>query len=480
VSETTTGSAAPTAGNPTEGYGTKPYRSYVLASLTLIYILNFVDRALLGVVAPVLKPDLGITDTQFGWLTGFAFAFLYTTVGIPIAQISETRSRVWILTICLALWSLMTALCGLSAEITIGGITIGAFWVLLTFRMGVGLGEAGCIPPANSIIADYYPPRKRSTALGFYAMGVTLGQVVANAVGGPVADAFGWRWAFFVLGVPGILLAIVFKLTVKEPPRGFSDPSGTVKAKASVKDAMAELSKKPTFWMVVIACTIAAFAGYGITQFQSLFLSRSFGMSPGEAGLQVNTPVFLLGSVGTLGCGWLAEKLGGRYPRSIAWLPALGLILCVPLYLLAFSAQSLTITTVCLIVAAMLKYTYLAAQYTIGQGVASARVRATATAILLFVVNLIGYGLGPPVAGALSDIIFKMLIADSPAAVGLVREMCEGAAKANLSQAQLEVCAIANPQSLEWSLMFSGSLYAFAALFFLLACRWLKKDMVAV
>ena len=190
----------------TQGFGTRSYRTYVLNVLLLIYILNFIDRSLLSVVSPQMKPELGISDTAFGLLTGFGFALLYTLVGIPLAQFSETRSRVTIMAVCVALWSVMTALCGLSAEVTIGSVTIGAFWILLACRVGVGIGEAGCTPPANSLIADYFPPVSRSTALGYYAMGVTLGGMLANLLGGPITDAFGWRIAFLVLGLPGVAM----------------------------------------------------------------------------------------------------------------------------------------------------------------------------------------------------------------------------------------------------------------------------------
>ena len=213
------GASAPSDGY-VHGFGSKPYRSYVLTSLMFIYILNFVDRGLLSVVGPKLKPELGISDTVFGLLTGAGFAVLYTLVGIPLARIAEVKHRVWIMSICIAIWSTMTALCGLSREITIGSVTIGAVWVLLACRVGVGIGEAGCTPPATSLISDYYPPSRRSTALGYYAMGVTLGTVLANLIGGPVAEHFGWRAAFLVVGLPGLLIAVVFKLTIKEPPRG--------------------------------------------------------------------------------------------------------------------------------------------------------------------------------------------------------------------------------------------------------------------
>jgi MFS family permease len=474
-----TSTAADAQGGHISGFGTKSYRGYVLTALLFIYILNFVDRGLLSVVAPAMKPELGISDTAFGLLTGFGFALLYTFVGIPLAQFAETRHRVWIMSVCVALWSLMTALCGLAAEITIGSLTIGAFWVLLACRVGVGIGEAGCTPPANSLIADYYPPKSRSTALGYYAMGVTLGGVLANVIGGPITDAFGWRWAFFIVGVPGLLAAVVLKATVQEPPRGYTDPPGTVRReRARFSDGLRELTSKPSFWAMAAGATIAAFCGYGIASFQSLFISRSFGLTAGEAALYINAPVGVASALGTVATGWLAEKLTARSPTAIAWLPAIGLTASVPFYLLAFSTGSLMVCLAALCVGGAIKYGYLAAQYTIGQGVVSAQVRAVSTAILLFIVNLLGYGLGPLFIGALSDLLFNLQVADLGAAE-LTRQACEGAARAALAPAQQEVCAAAHPQSLQRAMLITATLYAAAGLFFLITTRWLKRDMVA-
>ncbi|MCR5879176.1 MFS transporter [Phenylobacterium sp. J367] len=470
---------ANTADGHITGFGSKPYRSYVLTALLVIYILNFIDRGLLSVVAPQMKPELGISDTAFGLLTGFGFALLYTVVGIPLAQFAETRHRVWIMSVCVALWSLMTALCGFAAEVTIGSVTIGAFWILLACRVGVGIGEAGCTPPANSLIADYYPPKARSTALGYYAMGVTLGGLLANLIGGPITDAFGWRTAFFVLGLPGIAVAVILKLTVKEPPRGYTDPPGTIRRdRPKFSDGLKELASKPSFWTMTVAATIAAFCGYGISSFSSLFLNRSFNLTAGEAAVMINVPVALASAVGTLFTGWLAEKLSKRHPNAIAWLAGIGLTASVPFYFLAFTTQNLMLCLFGLVVGGAIKYGYLAAQYTIGQGVVSAQVRAVATAILLFVVNLLGYGLGPLFIGALSDFIFNLQVTDLGAA-DLTRKACEGAARAALAQAQQDVCAIAHPQSLQRSLLITSALYAVGGLFFFLTCRWLKRDMVA-
>ena len=379
-----------------EGYGSRGYRTYVLNALLFIYILNFVDRALLSVVARPLKAELGISDTAFGLLTGFGFAFLYTIVGIPLARIAERRNRVMIIAICVALWSLMTALCGLATEVTMLGITIGGFWVLLACRVGVGIGEAGCTPPANSLIADYYPPKKRSSAMGYYAMGVTLGTLGANLVAGPIADNFGWRYAFFILGIPGIVVGLLLYFTVKEPPRGYSEPGGAKKnvARATFQEAFKELFAKPSYWWMVAGATMAAFCGYAISAFQSLYIQRAFDLTAGQASVWFNVPAYAGGAVGTFLLGYIASKM--KSASAVAWLSAGGLILCVPFFGFAFTTSGMVMCVIGLALGNAIKYGYLAAQYSIAAGVVSTQVRATSTAIMLFVVNLLGYGLGPP------------------------------------------------------------------------------------
>jgi predicted MFS family arabinose efflux permease len=461
------------------GYGSKAYRSYVLTALLFVYILNFVDRGLLSVVGPVLKPELGINDTLFGLLTGAGFAVVYTLIGIPVARIAERHHRVWLMSGCIALWSLMTALCGLSREITIGGIVIGATWVLLACRIGVGIGESGCTPPATSLISDYYPPSKRSTALGYYAMGVTLGTVAANLIGGPVAEHFGWRMAFFVVGLPGILVAIVLKLTVKEPPRGYTDPPGAVKTERSTfAEGMKVLLSKPSFWWMTFGVTFASFCGYGIATFQSIFVNRSFDLSTQDAALFVNVPVYVASALGTLATGWMAERMINKHPNAIAWLPGWGLILSVPFYILAFTTRNFAWCLAGLVIGGFVKYGYLAAQYTIAQGVVSVRVRATSTAVLIFMQNMIGYSLGPLFIGAVSDVLFKMKVADL-GMPDMTRKMCEARdLAATLSQAQRDVCAVAHPDSLQQSMLITSLLYAAAGFGLLMACRTLQRDLV--
>ncbi|MEM7096671.1 MAG: MFS transporter [Pseudomonadota bacterium] len=478
-----TAATAPEQGNaPGEnsGFGTYGYRTYVLSALTLIYILNFVDRGLLAVVGPDLVPELGLSDTQFGLLTGFGFALLYTIVGIPLARYADAGHRVWIMTVCVALWSIMTVLCGLATEVTIGSMTIGAFWVLLMCRVGVGIGEAGCTPPANSLIADYYAPRDRSQALGVYSMGVTLGGMFANLIGGWVTDAFDWRTAFFVVGLPGVLVALVFKLTVKEPPRGYTDPKATQsKEPVPLREAIRELMTKPAFWLMTAGATVAAFCGYGISSFQSIFLVRAHEITTGEAAIWINTPVALSAAIGTFATGWLATRLYKTHPGAIAWVPAAGLALSIPFYVFAFTTQSLLYAAIGLIIGGFVKYGYIAAQYTIGQGVVTMRVRAMATAVLLFIANLIGYGFGPLFIGLTSDIFFVNGAAElGVTAEQLARNECHPRAIGALSENLQAVCGAVYSQSLQSAMVIMAILYAISSLFFLLTWRRLDKDMV--
>ena len=508
------------------GFATKGYRSYVLTSLLVIYILNFVDRALLGVVGPALLAELRIDDFVFGLLTGPAFAILYTFIGLPLARVAETRNRVWIIAICLALWSLMTALCGLANPVTIGGFTIGAIWVLAACRVGVGIGEAGCTPPANSLIADYYPPSRRSTALGYYAMGVTIGTGLSYLIGGTIVDLLSWRAAFILLGLPGIAVAVLFKLTVKEPPRGYSDPPNVVKQeRAELSVAVRELLSKPSYWVMTVGATLAAFCGYAIAVFQSLYIQRTFGLTAGEAAVWLVFPSYLASAVGTFFVGWLAERMMRRSQSAIAWMPGLGLIICVPFYFLAFTTPVLLVAFIGLCLGGFIKYGYLAAQYTIGQGVVSMRVRATSIAVLLFVVNLFGYGLGPTFAGIVSEQFFARQVAGSEYAAAVTRVQCNsaqyqvileerrlraeapesvsvpavlfggqqrtervvGAERATflatleepISVEQYEFCVEANASSTRTSMLAISLIYALAGLMFLLCALRLNRDMIA-
>lgn len=459
--------------NTGQAYGSAAYRNYVLFSLLVLYTLNFIDRVLIGVVGQPIIDEFQLQDWQFGLLSGFGFALFYTLLGIPIARLSERYNRVQIIAFGVILWSVMTALCGVA----------GGFLSLLAFRIGVGVGEAALTPPANSIIADYYPPRSRAKALGTYAMGITLGGVLANAFGGPLTQAFDWRTAFIVLGVPGVLFGLIFLFTVKEPPRGYSDPPGTPHVeKMGIADTMREVGVKPTYWLNIAAAALIAFVGYGITNFSAPYFIRAHDMNVAEVAIQISVPIGLAASIGAFGAGYLTEKLSGRYPNAVAWLPGAGLIASVPLYWIGFGTDNIPLALGLLIVGSMLHYSYLGAQYTLCQGVASAKSRATAIAIFLFIVNIIGYGCGPLFVGFLSDIMMNVNLAAGGFGGELTSATCRGAPallSATLGVDKAAACAAASARGLGQAIQYTALIFAIAGAIYLFTCRYLQRDLVA-
>lgn len=456
-----------------QGFGSFGYRTYVLVTLFMVYTLNFIDRVLISVVAQPIIDEFKLADWQFGLLSGFGFAMMYTLMGIPIARLAERYNRVRIIAFCVILWSVMTAACGWA----------WGFASLLIFRVGVGIGEAGCTPPANSLIGDYYPPKSRTTALGFYAMGVTFGGVLANLFGGPIAQSLSWREAFIYLGLPGVIVGLIVLLTVKEPPRGYSDPPDTVRPeKASMGETLKELGSKSTFWVMSIGAMVAAFVGYGISSFQAAFFIRVHGLEVAEVALRFSVPIGIAGTIGAFAGGWLTEKTSSRFPNSQAWIPAWGFILSVPCYLIGFYTDNLTLALITLMMGGALHYAYLGAQYSIGQGVVSAQSRATAIAILLFIVNIVGYGCGPLFVGIASDFFTSSYIAGSEYAGELTSAVCKGKPAelvAALGQQNADFCVQANGEGLRNSFYITVCFYMIAGIAFLASCRTLQRDLVA-
>lgn len=390
----------------TVGYGSKAYRSYVMFALLVVYTFNFIDRTLISVLGDEIRIEFGLTDMQIGLLSGLAFAVLYTLLGIPFAMLAERKNRTWIISLACAAWSAMTVACGVAQN---------TFQFALA-RIGVGIGEAGCSPPSHSLISDYFPPEKRSSALGLFALGIPIGSMLASLGGAYIATSEGldWRTAFIWMGAPGLIVAVLFKLTIKEPPRGYSDPGGAAAAAARRMPPPTKvfgiLWKNPTFWHVSLGGAIASFVGYGIGQFIAPFWTRAHGLPLFQAALLFGLVLGIAAGIGTFGSGWVADKLRARHPNSDSWLPALGLTLCVPLMIfgyntLSFSsgATAIWIAIPALAIAAMLRYTYLSPMFSVTQKLVEPRMRATAAALMLFLVNLIGYGLGPPTIGWISD-----------------------------------------------------------------------------
>lgn len=436
-----------------QGYGTKNYRAYVLGALLVVYTFNFIDRVVVGIIQEPIKQEFGLSDFQLGLLGGPAFAVLYTLLGIPVARFAERHNRMTILAVCLGIWSAMTAACGFAVN----------YATLFAARVGVSIGEAGCTPPANSVISDYFPSDRRASALSIYALGIPIGSMIAAVGGGWIATEIGWREAFIWLGVPGVVLAVIVKLTVKEPPR--SAPKGDT---PSFFAALGALTKKPTFWHVAFGSALASFVGYGVGQYLTSFMIRTHGFSLFEGATLVGVVLGLCAAIGTFTSGFLADRIAKRHPNALSWLPALGFAIATPFYTLAFILPNIWLAMPALMIGAITHYFYLGPMYAVTQGVVSARMRATAVAVLLFIVNLIGYGMGPPVIGALSDFLANGQLA----AAGLSTEIC--AARSGDAQ-----CAAAVESGLRYAMMIGVLGYLWAGLHFLISARTLRRDWVA-
>src|SRR5688572_4400670 len=269
------GSQAQSTAVDAAGFRTsESYRQYVVWLLFVVYVFNFVDRQILGIVNEEIKHEFGLADWQLGALGGLAFAVFYSILGVPIARLADHRNRVRIITWAIVAWSAFTAVTGFARS----------FWHLFIARIGVGIGEAGCSPPAYSIISDYFESKKRATALAIYSAGVYVGGAVGLYIGGNMVGEYGWRGVFFLVGVPGLVLAVIVKLTLREPPRGFSDGAGAAQAAPPFWDVVADLWKKPSFRHVAFAAGLHAFVSYGINNFYRPFFSRVHEMTAAEAG----------------------------------------------------------------------------------------------------------------------------------------------------------------------------------------------------
>lgn len=384
-----------------EGASRQPglYAWYVLALLSLTYVLNFIDRQILAMLIEPIKKEFGVSDTAMGFLSGFAFVFFYTIVGIPIARWADRGSRKTIITLALTIWSGMTAACGMAR----------GFVELAVLRVLVGVGEAGGTPPSHSLISDYFPPSKRATALSIYACGVYFGSALAFLAGGYLLKNYDWRTAFFVVGLPGLLLAVLVALTVKEVPRGHSEnrvghPEHAVQA--PLAEVLRFLRSRRAFVFVVFASSIQSLAGYAILTWGPAFLGRVHHMPIGDIGLHLGWTIGIAGCIGAYLGGHLADRFGARDARWYMRLSAMQSISAVPFLVGFVLLQEKEMALLCFIPFYMLGAMYVGPMFSVVQGVTPPHMRATASAILLFVVNMIGAGLGPLSIGLLNDRVF--------------------------------------------------------------------------
>lgn len=371
------------------------YPRYALTILFIVYVFNFIDRSILNILAQSVKEDLGLYDWQIGLMGGIAFALFYTFLGIPIARLADTRNRRNIIAVCLSVWSAMTAVCGLAQN----------FWQLLLARIGVAVGEAGGSPPSHSMISDLFASNRRATALGIYALGIPVGTMLGNLAGGWINEALDWRTAFILVGLPGLLMALLVRFTLVEPPRGFSQEAVKVKSEAPpVSFVFKALWSRRSFRYMSLGGALHALVGYGVGPFIPPLFIRVHEMGTGEIG----TALFWLGFAGIAGTaagGYLADRLATRDVRWYVWLPGIATLVSVPFSTAAYVWPDAIQAFWIMAIPGFLGSYYLGPTFSLAQGLVGVRMRAIAAAILLFVLNLIGMGMGPVIVGITSDLL---------------------------------------------------------------------------
>jgi len=368
--------------------------------LFVIYVFNFVDRSLLGILAESIKKELAFSDTQLGFLTGITFAIFYTTIGLPIARLADRWVRRRLLIGCLVVWSIVTAMTGFAQT----------YGQLVALRIGVAVGEAGATPTSHSMISDLFPPAERTSALSIYSGAGTVGSVIGLLLGGFVADAWGWRAAFVVAGAPGLLLALVAWLTLEEPERGRFD-EGTPQTEGEappVREILRHLFvESPSFRWMALGASLHNFTTFGIWTWLPPFLSRSHGLSHGEIGTWL-AGLSLFGTlVGVIGGGLLAERLGRRDPRWFVGIPAIAAVIALPFAIATFLHEDHRIALLLYFLPCVMGSVYLGPAFGLAQNLVGPRMRAFAATVLLFLGVLIGQGLGPFFVGLLSDVLAR-------------------------------------------------------------------------
>ncbi len=409
------------------------YRSYVLVLLTLIYVVNYVDRQILSILLQPVKVALDLSDTQLGFLTGIAFALFYATLGIPLAMLADRTNRKTVIAWSLGLFSVMTAICAM----------VGNFWQLALARVFVGVGEAGTSPPSHSIIADLYPPRERATAMAIFATGLNIGILIGFLIGGWVNEWFGWRAAFLVAGLPGFILALVIRFFFREPPRGHADGMSATGEAPALFAVLKALWKMKTFRHLSFAAALNSFVGYGAVAWIPAFLIRSHDMSTGAIGTSLALIIGVAGGAGTFLGGYLVDKLSKGDPRWSVWVPAAALAIATPFSFIFYLSPVLPLALAAFVIPAVVSAIYLGPALALTQGLVSLRMRAVASAVLLFVINIIGLGLGPQMVGIASDLLNNRFGDDS----------------------------------LRWALIVTGLVNLWAVIHFLMAARTVRADL---
>jgi len=411
-------------------------RRYVLMLLLVIFTFSNIDRHILSILLEPIKQEFTLSDTQLGFLSGLAFALFYSTLGIPMAMWADRRGRKNIILLSLAVWSAMTLFCGMAAN----------FIQLALARVGVSIGEAGSTPPSHSMIADLYPPEKRATAMATYALGINIGILVGFLLGGWINQLYGWRTAFFVVGAPGLVLALIGWLTLREPPRGYADGLANVKVKAPpLGTVFHHVWKTKSIRHIIIGGSLSSFVGYGGVAWTGSFLIRNHGMTTGDAGTIIGVFVGVAGGMGVLTGGIISDWLGRRDQRWGLWLIAAVGLVSAPFYVGFLFAESIYVALALWFVPVFVSVFYVGSTGAWIQALTPLGMRSSIAAVNLLIINMIGLGLGPMTVGIMSDLF-------------------EPTAGAN---------------SLRYGLLAASSAWLWGGLHFYLASRSLRQELAA-
>lgn len=380
-----------------EGEVSAAYANYVLGVLFLVYVFNFMDRQVLSIVLEQIKEEIELSDTYMGFLAGFAFSLMYTFAGIPIARYADRASRRNVVSVGLLVWTTFTAMTA----------SVGSFSQLFATRVGVGIGEAAGSPPSHSMISDYFPPKRRALALSVYGMGVYIGIAAAMIFGGYIASNFGWRSVYLAVGLAGIPLAILVRFTVKELPRGYSDRVAGVAAPVAEQPPLIPALKSilgiRSLMLIIAGTAVQSLAGYGLMVWGAPFMMRVHGMSQTDTGLALGLIFGIAGCGGVLTGGWLSDKMGQRDERWYMRLPAVQSAVGLPFLVGFLLADTPTLALACFAPFYFIANMYIGPMFAMTQSLVPPAMRATASAINLFIVNLVGLGLGPFLMGYLND-----------------------------------------------------------------------------
>ncbi|MCW1381908.1 MFS transporter [Novosphingobium sp. KCTC 2891] len=411
-----------------------PRSNVVLAMLLAVYVLNFVDRQILSILAAPIQAELNIDDARMGLLGGIAFALLYSMLGVPLALLADRASRTWVITGALVVWSVFTALCGMAQN----------FWQLFGARVGVGVGEAGGVAPSYALIGDYFPSERRAFALSIYSLGIPLGSAIGVLAGGYIAATINWRIAFLVVGAAGVLLAPLFRLLVADRPRPIARLGETLPSQPRLGDVARLLAAKPSFWLLTFGATASSMLGYGLGFWLPSLLQRSYGLNLVQTSHFIGVILLLGGVGGMLAGGSIADRLGQTDRAWYGRVPAIAFVAAVPLFAAGILNDNVWLAFVLFLIPQAFAYVWLGPVLSSIQHLVEPRARSMASSLFLLINNLIGLGGGIYALGALSTALTPHYGADA----------------------------------LRYSMLYALGLYGVAALLMVLGGNALRRDWV--